>query len=40
MIDGFDDELYDIMNDITDVDIEKQDYELPKLVKDYVDVAK
>jgi len=40
MIDGFDDELYDIMNDVPDVDIEKQDYELPKLVKDYVDVAK
>ena len=40
MIDGFDDELYDIMNDIPDVDIEKQDYELPKLVKDYVNVAK
>ena len=40
MIDGFDDEFYDMMDDVPDIDIEKQDYELPKLVKDYVNVAK
>ena len=29
-----------MMDDVPDIDIEKQDYELPKLVKDYVNVAK
>jgi len=42
MIDGFEDDFRDFMDDVPHLNIpipEEQDYELPKLVKDYVETA-
>lgn len=39
MIDGFEDDFIDFMDDVPEISIVEQDYELPKLVTDYVKVA-